>query len=142
MHEIMPLNRRSYNPFAIMDEVERSIFDQSAGEPISFKTDIRETKDGFELKADMPGFKKEDIDVSVDGDILTIRAERSNEHDEKDDQGNYIRRERSYGAYSRSFDVSNIEVDDIKVSYEDGVLTLDMPKHVDKKPEVKKLTIE
>ncbi len=141
MYEIMPLNRRTYNPFALFDELEKSLLNQSSTSAISFKTDIRDTGDGFELKADLPGFDKENIEVSVDGDILSIKAERKSECDEKDEGGNYIRRERSFGSYSRSFDVSNIDVDGITVKYEDGVLTLDMPKHVDEKPEVKKLTI-
>ncbi len=141
MYEIMPLNRRTYNPFALFDELEKSLLNQSSTSAISFKTDIRDTGDGFVLKADLPGFDKENIEVSVDGDILSIKAERKSECDEKDEGGNYIRRERSFGSYSRSFDVSNIDVDGITVKYEDGVLTLDMPKHVDEKPEVKKLTI-
>ncbi len=141
MYEIMPLNRRTYNPFALFDELEKSLLNQSSTSAISFKTDIRDTGDGFELKADLPGFDKENIEVSVDGDILSIKAERKSECDEKDEGGNYIRRERSFGSYSRSFDVSNIDVDGITVKYEDGVLTLDMPKHIDEKPEVKKLTI-
>ncbi len=142
MYEIMPLGRRSYNPFALFDELEKSLVNQGGSSTISFKTDIRDTGDAIELKADLPGFDKKDVDVSVDGDILSIKAVRKSEHDEKDDEGHYIRRERSFGSYSRSFDVSNIDVENIKAKYEDGVLTLDMPKHVDEKPEVRKLAID
>ena len=141
MYEIMPLSRRSYNPFSLFDELEKSLINQGSSSAISFKTDIRDTGDEIELKADLPGFNKEDIDVSIDGDILSIKASRKSEHDEKDNDGNYIRRERSFGSYSRSFDVSNIDIENINAKYEDGVLTLDMPKHVEEKPEVRKLSI-
>ncbi len=137
----MPLSRRSYNPFSLFDELEKSLINQGSSSAISFKTDIRDTGDEIELKADLPGFNKEDIDVSIDGDILSIKASRKSEHDEKDNDGNYIRRERSFGSYSRSFDVSNIDIENINAKYEDGVLTLDMPKHVEEKPEVRKLSI-
>lgn len=141
MYEIMPLSRRSYNPFSLFDELEKSLINQGSSSAISFKTDIRDTGDEIELKADLPGFNKEDIDVSIDSDILSIKASRKSEHDEKDNDGNYIRRERSFGSYSRSFDVSNIDIENINAKYEDGVLTLDMPKHVEEKPEVRKLSI-
>ncbi len=141
MYEIMPLSRRSYNPFALFDELEKSLINQGGSSAISFKTDIKDTGDGIELKADLPGFNKEDIDVSIDGDILSIKAVRKSENDEKDDDGNYIRRERSFGSYSRSFDVSNIDIENINAKYENGVLTLDMPKHVEEKPQVRKLSI-
>ena len=64
--------------------------------------------------------------IDIDGDNLTIKAERRNEHEEKDKS--YVRCERSYGSYARSFDISGIKAEDIKASYNDGVLSLTMPK--------------
>ena len=64
----------------------------------------------------------------MDNDILTISAERHSEHEDSDKAGKYIRCERSYGKYSRSFDVSAIDAEKITATYEDGVLVLDMPK--------------
>ena len=92
------------------------------------KTDIREMDDSHELAVDLPGFKKEDIHVDVDGDTMTIRAERHSEHEDQDKKGNYVRCERSYGSYQRAFDISGVEVADISAQYNDGVLKLNMPK--------------
>ena len=92
------------------------------------KTDIREMDDSYELAVDLPGFKKEDIHVDVDGDTMTIRAERHSEHEDQDKKGNYVRCERSYGSYQRAFDISGVEVANISAQYNDGVLKLNMPK--------------
>ena len=92
------------------------------------KPDIREMDDSYELAVDLPGFKKEDIHVDVDGDTMTIRAERHSEHEDQDKKGNYVRCERSYGSYQRAFDISGVEVADISAQYNDGVLKLNMPK--------------
>ena len=86
--------------------------------------------------------KKEDIKFDIDDDILVIKAEHSEDKDEKNDNGDYIRRERYYGSYSRSFNVSEIDVESIKAAYENGVLTLTMPKKAPAKPESKHLEIE
>ena len=92
------------------------------------KTDVRETEDSYELDIDLPGFKKEDIQLQLDGDTLTIQAQRHSEHEEQEKKGKYVCCERSYGAYSRSFDVSGIRAEGITASYDSGVLTLKLPK--------------
>ena len=139
---LVPYNRKNhsvYNPFQDFDDLERAFFsDRSLGE---LKTDIKDTGDSYTLEADLPGFKKEDIKVDIDDDILVIKAEHSEDKDEKNDNGDYIRRERYYGSYTRSFNVSEINVDGITASYENGVLTLTMPKKVPVKPESKHLEI-
>ena len=123
-----------YNPFRAIDEFEKRMFREPfapynvASKGAIFKTDIKEEDGKYVLEADMPGFNKEDIKLDVDNDILTISAERHSEHEDKDKAGNYIRCERSYGSYSRSFDVSAIDSEKITATYENGVLTLDMPK--------------
>jgi len=144
MLELIPFlnnNRVSgYNPFRDMDEFEKRLF---GGNNISsFKTDIKDNGNSYELEAELPGFKKEDIDVSVDNDYLTIKAERKEETDEKDKKGRYIRCERSYGAFSRSFDISDIDSDKIDAEYKDGVLKLTMPKKEKAIPASKKLEIK
>ena len=80
------------------------------------------------MEADLPGVKKEDIAVDIDGDCLTISAHGRAETEEKDDNSNYLRRERSYGSYSRSFDISNVKSEGITGSYDNGVLKLTLPK--------------
>ena len=106
------------------------------------KTDVRETKDGYDVFVDLPGFKKEDIHLDLDDDSLVISAERRSENDEKDEKGNYIRRERSFGSFSRSFDVSGIRQDQIKASFENGVLKLTMPKKEAALSSARRLEIE
>ena len=93
MFELRPFERRNnhvaaYDPW---DQMERAFFgDGSWGRGLSeFKTDIQDKGDSYLLEADLPGFKKEDIHVDVDGDTMTIRAERHSEHEDQDKKGNY-----------------------------------------------------
>ena len=103
------------------------------------KTDIRETDNSYELDIDLPGFKKEDIDVTLENRYLTISTSKGIDKDEKDNDGKYIRRERYSGSMSRSFYVGEgITQEDIKAKYEDGILKLSMPKDLDKQIENKK----
>ena len=101
------------------------------------KTDVKGTDSGYELMVDMPGFKKEDVNIKLDNGYLTISAEKSNEGEE-DRNENYIRRERWYGKVSRSFFVGkDVKPEDIKAKMEDGILKLDVPKN---QPEIARNT--
>ena len=130
MFELIPFNHpmhrpMSYDPFREMDE----LFFNSPARQMSvnpFKTDVIDKGDAFELNAELPGFKKEDIKLDIENDCLTISAERKLENDEE--KKNFIKRERFYGSYSRSFDLTGIDVDKIEASYTDGVLSLNLPK--------------
>ena len=93
------------------------------------KTDIRETDNSYELDVDLPGFKKDEVQVELEDGYLTISAQKRLDKDEKDDQGRYIRQERYAGAMSRSFYVGDsITVDDMKAKFEDGILQISVPK--------------
>ena len=93
------------------------------------KTDIKEHDTGYELTVDLPGVKKEDIKAELNDGYLTITAESDTSKDEKDEKGKYICRERYSGSYSRSFYVGDsITEEDIKAKFENGTLTLDIPK--------------
>ncbi len=148
MFEIIPFTHRThaaYNPFKELDDIQRSFF----GDPFftrtatpPFRTDIRETETDYVLEADLPGFDKKDISVEVQNDTLTITAERHSAHENEDEKKQYVRCERSYGSYTRSFDVSGIDSDAIRAKYENGVLTLTMPKLAPVVPEPRKLTID
>lgn len=97
------------------------------------KTDIRETDNSYEIDIDLPGFKKDEINATLEDGYLTISAAKGLDKDEKDKEGRYIRRERYAGSVSRSFYVGNaITQDDIKAKYENGILKLTVPK---KQPE-------
>lgn len=143
MFELTPFVKRNhvttYDPFRLFDEMERSFFKGS--ELGDFRADIRDTGDAYELEADLPGVKKEDIKVDLDNNYLTISAERHAEKDEKDKKGNYVRRERSYGSYSRSFDVTGVQTEQITAEYTDGVLKLHLPKKQEALPNTRRLEI-
>jgi HSP20 family protein len=101
--------------------------------------DIKETDKDVQLRADLPGMKKEDIDISVDEDQLVIKGERKFEKEEKDKD--FVRVERSYGSFYRSFNIGvPVKSDQIKASYKDGVLEVVLPKAEAKKP--KKIEVE
>ena len=126
-------NNSLYNPFRDMDEFEKKFFSSPFGffdtnMLDEFKTDIKDEGDRYELEADLPGFDKKDIHLDVNGDTLTIHAERKAEQEEKDDKNNYVRCERSFGSYSRQFDLSSVDADHMKATYDNGVLKLEMPK--------------
>ena len=144
MFELIPFDRHSrsisaFDPFRAFDEMERSFFG-STPTVSAFRTDVTDTGDAFKLEAELPGFNKEDIQLDVENDCLTISAERKLENEDK--KPNFIKRERFYGSYSRSFDVSGIQVDQITAAYKDGVLTLNMPKKQETLPASRKLEIQ
>jgi len=103
------------------------------------KTDIRENKDSYDLMVDLPGFKKDSIQVHLEDGYLTISANKGLDKEEKDDDGKIIRQERYTGSCSRSFYVGEgVETEDIKAKFEDGTLKLNIPKKDPKKVETKK----
>ncbi|MEG1274788.1 MAG: Hsp20/alpha crystallin family protein [Ruthenibacterium sp.] len=145
MFELLPYVHKNYrisnyNPFRELEKFEKSFFQgDSIGE---FKTDIKDNGDSYLLEADLPGFCKEDITVDIDDNYLTISACRHSEAEETDKKDSYIRCERSYGSFSRSFDISNVKAADIKAAYENGVLRLTMPKLEDTPAATRRLEIE
>ena len=134
-------NLSAYNPFRELDELERAFFGSDTTKMTAFSTDIRDTGKEFVLEADLPGVKKDDIKLDLSDNILTISAERHSEFEEKDKKGNYVRCERSYGSYQRSFDTTGIDTDKIDAEFKDGVLKLTMPKIIEQKPEPRRLEI-
>lgn len=143
MFELVPYGRKRavawFNPFEDLDEMQRRVFGETA--ITDFKTDIRDNGDSYLLEADLPGFKKEDISVDIEGETLTIRAERTEEKEENDGKGNFVKRERSYGSFSRSFDMTGIRTEDVSAAYENGVLKLNLPKKQETLPTSRRLEI-
>ena len=93
------------------------------------KTDVRELDNSYELDIDLPGYKKEDLAVSLKDGYLTISTSKNDSHDEKNEEGQYIRRERYVGTMTRSFYVGDdITESDIGARFEDGILKLSVPK--------------
>ena len=103
--------------------------------------DIYETEQELVVKADLPDVKPEELDIRVENNILTIRGERKFE--KKVNEDNYLRVERAYGAFSRSFSLANtVNTEAIKAEYKNGVLTLTIPKREEAKPKQIKVNVE
>ena len=103
------------------------------------KTDIKEKDEGYELVVDLPGFKKDEIEVQLENGYLTISAAKELDKDESDKNGKYLRQERYAGSMSRSFYVGEgITEEDIHGKFENGILKLDIPKAEAKRVEQKK----
>ena len=140
MFGMIPFERHENNMFDLFDNFERSFFGNS-NSLTAFRTDIRDEGDKFVLEAELPGFKKEEIKLDLKDNILTVSAEHTENSDEKDKKGNYIRRERKYGSFARSFDVSGIREDGITAAYHDGVLELELPKATPTVPTARQIEI-
>lgn len=130
MFELTPFGHKPDSIFDYFDQFDKAFFGGRDG-LTPFKTDIIQTERGYELQAELPGFQKEDIKIDLGDGRLTIRAEHTQQTEEKK-ENSYLRRERSYGAFARSFDITGIDENAISASYQNGILTLDLPK----KPEV------
>ena len=112
----------------------------------SMKTDIKETENSYVLDIEVPGFDKKDVNVSLENGYLTVSAQKKTceggENDEKDKKKeNYIRRERSCSV-SRSYYVGDVDKEAVKAKYENGVLTIDIPKEKPALPESHNLVID
>jgi HSP20 family protein len=102
--------------------------------------DIHETEDGYVVKADLPGIKKDDIQIDLKDSTLTLKGEKKFEENVSKD--NYVRTERSYGTFVRSFTLpENVDAEKIKASYKDGVLELTLPKREEAKPKQIKVEV-
>lgn len=112
------------------NQIEKKLYGRHAHNVM--KTDIKETDDGYELIVDLPGFKKDEIKVSLEDGYLTIEAAKGLDEDEDEQEkksGKYIRKERYAGSCQRSFYVGdNLTQEDIKGEFKHGILTLNVPK--------------
>ena len=138
MFELTPFKKHAvaYDPFKAFDDMEQSMF----GQVSAFRTDIKDTGDAYVIEAELPGFTKEDVEVTVDDRTLTVSATHKENKEQKSDTNGYIRRERRYGTYVRSFDLEGIDAEKISGKLENGILTLDLPKI--KNEEVRKRKID
>ncbi|VEU79865.1 Hsp20/alpha crystallin family protein [Haploplasma axanthum] len=122
---------------------DKTFFDDFFGEIAGsknalMKTDIKENDTSYTFEIDLPGFDKKDIKVGIENGYLTVSASKNDEVEEKKD--NYIRRERHFGSFTRSFYVGNVKLDTLAANYKDGILSIDVPKEI--KEETKYLEIK
>lgn len=139
---LMPFRRREVaDPFWGLDWM-RDFFTDNWPTPMNldFRADIKENENEYVIEAEMPGINKEQITVEFRDQTLSISAEHMDARDEETE--NYIRRERRKGSMSRSFYVEDINVDEIKASYEDGVLKVLLPKLTPDAPKNHQIPIE
>jgi HSP20 family protein len=126
-------NITRYNPFdELFNEFSKGFFvrpfSMPEGAEPKMKLDVKEDEKAYTIRADIPGVKKEDIQVDVDANAVTVRAEMKQEKEEKKDQ-KVIYSERSYGMVSRSFSLpAEVDANGAKAEYKDGVLNLVLPK--------------
>ena len=135
----MKLMPRTYDVFnEFFDDVfDRPVLRNSAS---VMKTDVHEKDGSYILDIDLPGYKKEDVNIELDKGYLTISAKHEVSDEEKDSKGNIIRQERSFGSCSRSFYVgSNIKASDIKARFENGILVITLPSEKQKQIESKEM---
>ena len=100
------------------------------------KTDVKETENAYEIDIDLPGFKKDEIQIELKDGYLTVSAEKGLDKDEEDKKGKYIRKERYAGALSRTFYLGEeIREEEIKAKFENGILSVSIPKEEEKKVE-------
>ena len=141
MYMIPDTRRSNSSMMDLFDELERSMFGESGRRTPVFSTDIRDEGAHYLLQADLPGFRKEDIDLHLQNGVLTITARHQEEHEEKK-EGKYLCRERRAGSCARAFDVSGIREEDITAAFEDGVLKLTLPKQGDPVPQSRRIAIQ
>ena len=136
---MMPRNNFGFDLF---DEMFKDpFFSRRENQNAVMKTDIREKDGDYLMDIDLPGFSKDDISAELHDGYMTVTAKKEENNDEKDDKGNYIHRERYSGSCSRRFYVGDISEADIKASFKDGTLHLEIPKEEPKKLEEQKKLI-
>ena len=115
------------------------IFDSSFFNNNIMKSDIYEKDGNYIIEMDLPGFKKDEINISLDNKYLVISASKNEEKEEND---KYIRKERYYGEYKRSFYIGEVEENSVKASYNDGILKVSFPKQEAEKNNKKQISID
>ena len=140
--DMMMIPRRNHE-FDLLGEMFRDPF-STEGESKVMKTDIKEKKDKYIIDIDLPGYEKENIKLEVEDGYLTVHATINNDKEEKE-EGKYVRKERYMGSCSRSFYVGeDVKSEDIKASFKNGILKIEVPKKEEKEklPEKKYIPID
>lgn len=150
MFGLTPFNRRNNslsgrNDFMDLRNVFEEFFTDTAfptffTEGPGIRADIRESEKEYVIEAEIPGVKKEDIKLDLRDEVLTIAVEHREEVSEERD--NFIRKERKFGSFSRSFAVNNIKREGVTAKYEDGILSIVLPKEEDGKVNRRQIDIQ
>ncbi len=141
MFGMIPFEHTDRDLYRSFDNFARDFFGSSNASLPAFRTDIQDKGESYLLEADLPGFNKEDINLDLKDNILTISATHQEQSEDKDEKGTYLRRERRYGSFQRSFDVTGIDAAAITAAYENGVLKLNLPKEQPTVPPTRRIEI-
>lgn len=134
--DLLPKKTGAHSPFGLFDHGFNSLMEgfffplrgDGESQRLMPRIDVKETDSAYDVKADLPGMKKDDIELTVHNGVLSISATREDEHKEEKD-GELLRRERSYGHYMRQIPLgTNIDEQHVHASFEDGVLQVTVPK--------------
>ena len=141
MMYMLPYSRMNTNSLLdLFDDFERSVLGASGHRFPSFRTDIRDEGDHYLLQAELPGFQKDDIEVDVKENVLTISAQIQQCSEQTKDT--YLCRERRSGSFSRSFRLEGIQQENISAAYTNGILELKLPKQQEILPQSRKIAIQ
>ena len=128
MRKFLPSKRDDFLPSLFESGFETDLFDRFFKESHYPKVDIKEVADHYEMKMDVPGFSKEDVKVEYKDGYLEVEGTHEESKETKEEDGHFIRKERSYGSFKRSFFVGEIDESKISGSFKDGMLQLQVPK--------------
>ena len=154
MFGLMPINQKNHIATRISDfdnffDTFKEPFFQGALNPFrefnfnsTFKVDVKDLGSSYELTAELPGFKKEDISLDYENGYLTIAAETDSQKEEKSDGENYLHRERYFGSVSRSFYIDDVDSAKASAEFKNGVLKVEMPKLVKVEEKKKKIAVK
>jgi len=137
----MSLILRNWEPLNLLREFDDSFFNRESSVPWSPKVNISENKAGYVITAELPGVKKEDINIDLAHNTLTLKGEKKFE--KRDEEGDYLRIESGYGKFSRSFNISDdVDINKADASFKDGILKVELKKKEETKPDQVKLEIK
>ena len=138
----MPRRARLFDHFFDNDLIDWSNRNFSETDTTLPAVNVKEKEGGFEIEMSAPGLKKEDFNVELTNSVLTISCEKKEEDETKDEDEKYTRREFSYQSFSRSFNLPDtVDYEKIDAKYEDGILTLSVPKKEEVAPSSKRIEI-
>ena len=127
--------------FNWMNRPISSFFNDAGFTGKAFNVDVKDTGNSYELKAELPGVSKDDINLSYKDNYLTISTNQEKSQEEKDEDGCYIRRERYSGSMSRSFYIDNVDESNCQADFKDGILTVTLPKAAERADTPKQIPI-
>ena len=137
----MSLVLRNWEPFNLLKEFNDSFFDKNVDSGWSPRVNITENENGYVITAELPGVSKEDIDIDLKDNTLTLKGEKKAE--KREEKENYIRVESRYGKFQRRFYLSDdVDISKADANFKDGVLKIDLKKKEEAKPKQIKVEVK